>query len=636
MKIIEAVIANDADEVRRQVRRVKNLNRRQDNGYTLLGFAAKSNADRVIAPLIEAGALPTANESLHPLYLAASEGSDAALDALLEARQWEDAPLQGAVEAAALQGKVGSLRLLLEKAGASATPGALCSAAMAGRVDTLRLLLDHGGNPAAFDGGRSALHVAARASYPQLVQEILDRGVNANLRDSQQRTPLMYAALEHYGRRLERARMRQTERELADPHSGVKLLSGSMAALPSPKKTISVLLAAGADPALIDQDGHTALEIIVQDGRKLDPWLEKTLFAAGSPPIDDWQIRLMKAKTAGEVAELLSTGRDPNFTTARGSSPLTSASRRGNPDIVNLLLNTGADPNRADHDEVPLMAAIAGKSLEVVQLLLDAGANPNAHNPNDENRELPLRFAKSMRYREIVELLTARNAQLDPPIYASVEPGVHWWDDWELIVVKADVATIAAALDPSGKSTDFNPIGKAFVSTGRRTLVLVRPDGLAWTNVLQTSPAWASYDGDTERLAQWLANSCNSSSIYAAYNDTAAAARFRRFEPDGTTSLHDRGNDLDDARRAVDDAKEQGLELPRWAVEMVQLSDNASGDLPTSTERLEALAKAESFALGWCFFHVAPGEKIDVDFPDYPNEALEVVAFVDSPLKLEF
>ena len=160
-----------------------------------------------------------------------------------------------------------------------------------------------------------------------------------------------------------------------------------MVARPRHKKTVIVLLNAGADPALIDKDGHTALEIIVQNGRKFDPWLDKTLLDAGSPPIDDWQIRLTKAKTAGEVAELLSTGRDPNFTTARGFSPLTSESRRGNPEIVKLLLNAGADPNRADRNEIPLMAAIIGKSVEVVRLLLDAGANPNAHNPNDENRE---------------------------------------------------------------------------------------------------------------------------------------------------------------------------------------------------------------------------------------------------------
>ncbi|KAF2132355.1 hypothetical protein P153DRAFT_285514, partial [Dothidotthia symphoricarpi CBS 119687] len=61
-------------------------------------------------------------------------------------------------------------------------------------------------------------------------------------------------------------------------------------------------------------------------------------------------------------------------------SPLFVASRRGHKQIVQLLLERGADVNlvldRTSQYRTALEAATAGREEDIVQLLLDKGATP--------------------------------------------------------------------------------------------------------------------------------------------------------------------------------------------------------------------------------------------------------------------
>ncbi|MBX6382297.1 MAG: ankyrin repeat domain-containing protein [Microbispora sp.] len=66
---------------------------------------------------------------------------------------------------------------------------------------------------------------------------------------------------------------------------------------------------------------------------------------------------------------------------AQGTTPLYRAAVGGHHDIVRLLLEHGADPNRPSggHEEgLPLCAAACWDHTETVQALLDGGADPNA------------------------------------------------------------------------------------------------------------------------------------------------------------------------------------------------------------------------------------------------------------------
>ncbi len=634
MKLFEAIEANDLEAAARAIKRVKNINAEmRGNGYTPLGYAAKHNADRVIPVILNVGAKPEPGETLHPLYLAATEGSDEAMAVLLDARTWEPEPVVDALRGAAIQGKTEALRLLMDKTGALPIPLALCAVAMTGRLEAMKLLLERGGDPEALDDGTAALHVAARAGYPELIKMILDRGADVNLRDAKGRTPLMHATLEHSSHRYERVNHRQRLRDLADPNSGVKILSGSLAEPPHGRRTIETLFNAGADPTLTENNGHTGLDILVQEGRRLDKWLQKRLETAGAPQVDKWPIHLAKAisdKCVDDVRDLLSHGRNVNFTTARGFSMLCHACRIGHEAIVRLLLDAGADPNRPDEHEIPLHSAVVGKNVEVVRMLLDTGADPNLPDPGEEHF-IPLQLAKSLGYREIAELLMECDSKMPEPKYKAVEPGVHWWDDWEFVVVKADVKTIAGVLDPTGDSIDLDPLDKTFLSGGRGTFVIAQPKGLTWSNVLRASPIWRNMEDDFKEVAQKLAKACKTQAIHATFSDCAGAASVVYYESDGSIRFEDRGADLEFAEMAVSFAEDENREPPEWALQMIDLAEETGEIPPGSTERLESLARAEGFALGWAYFGVQTGENFEVEFTDDSAEAFEAVAFVDAP-----
>ena len=72
-----------------------------------------------------------------------------------------------------------------------------------------------------------------------------------------------------------------------------------------------------------------------------------------------------------EVIELLlESGADPNKPTGTGRLSLNIAMRSGQSDAVRLLLAAGADPEQADTDgKTPLMVGRAGKYPELVAIL---------------------------------------------------------------------------------------------------------------------------------------------------------------------------------------------------------------------------------------------------------------------------
>ncbi|GEM_PF-778429 len=111
-------------------------------------------------------------------------------------------------------------------------------------------------------------------------------------------------------------------------------------------------------------------------------------------PIDDVRARLAEADDIDEVdfkgwtglhwalvrevtdviALLLDAGADPNKPTGTGRISLNIAMRSGQGDAVRLLLEAGADPEQADTDgKTPLMVGRAGKYPGLVAILREWG-----------------------------------------------------------------------------------------------------------------------------------------------------------------------------------------------------------------------------------------------------------------------
>ena len=82
---------------------------------------------------------------------------------------------------------------------------------------------------------------------------------------------------------------------------------------------------------------------------------------------------------AASVRRELGKGADPNHKNADHLTPLHLAVGRGHFDIVQLLLKSGADPNRRQDGtgRTALHLAVEHQHQEVTRLLLEEGANPN-------------------------------------------------------------------------------------------------------------------------------------------------------------------------------------------------------------------------------------------------------------------
>jgi len=214
-----------------------------------------------------------------------------------------------------------------------ATP--LWTACQNGSSAMVRKLLAAGANPnLALLLGETPLMVAARSGYPDIVEQLLAKGANVNARAGRGQTALMWA--------------------VSQKHPDV----------------VRVLLAGGAD-VHARSDVWSQVMAIPPHGY-LD--YNKSIPHGGDTA-------LMFAARVGDLASaklLVAAGANVNDADAWGISATVLAAHSGFRELVEYLLEKGADPNAAKAGFTALHLAIMRRDERMVSALLARGADPNA------------------------------------------------------------------------------------------------------------------------------------------------------------------------------------------------------------------------------------------------------------------
>jgi ankyrin repeat protein len=294
-------------------------------GLVINGAGAAAGAER--PPLIDA-ARNADREALRVLLKQGANVNAAEVDGTT-ALHW--ASYRDDVESADLLVRAGAKVNAANDLGA--TP--LWTASLNGSAAMVRRLLEAGANPnAALLLGETPVMVAARSGYPVVVEQLLAKGANVNARAARGQTALMWA--------------------VSQKHADV----------------VNVLLAHGAE---IHARSDVWSQVMAVPPHGL-PEYNRAI------PHGD-ETALMFAARVGDLSSaklLVAAGANVNDADAWGISATVLAAHSGYGELVEFLLEKGADPNAAAAGVTALHTAIMRRDEKTVGALLARGADPNA------------------------------------------------------------------------------------------------------------------------------------------------------------------------------------------------------------------------------------------------------------------
>lgn len=161
--------------------------------------------------------------------------------------------------------------------------------------------------------------------------------------------------------------------------------------------------------SIYEKDGILFSDIKLNDENKFG-W-EVIFKHIGQSIIDKINFNIYQAisqNNLNSVIQSVQAGALINATDRFGHSPMHYAAYKGNPRIVDYLLNNGGNPNiRGRHDSTPLHSAAWGRNKQVLELLLEDGADVDAR--TDEG-ETPGMTAALRGEKDMLEILFSLSA----------------------------------------------------------------------------------------------------------------------------------------------------------------------------------------------------------------------------------
>ena len=436
--LIDAVKAGDPGAVLSLLEQQTDVNAAEADGMTALHWAAYEDRAEIVHMLLEADANPnaTSRRGITPLSLGAENGNVAIVEGLLKA---------GADPNAAASGQT-----------------ALHVAAHTGNVEVAKVLVAHGATVDAEEAwfSETPLMLAAAGHHPAMVEFLAEVGANVNAVAVVSQitiapgfpnqsfaqvprgglTPLMFAAREGCRECVQVLVEAGADVNYEDPAWATSL---NLAVYNAHFDTAALLLELGAHPN--DESLYLAAEI---HNLRADGGSGQARLAPRTPDkLDSVDIaRLLLAKGADPDAALTRElqSRKNSFervSSVTGRTPLQQAAAAADLEMMRLLLEGGADPDRltmaaeglfaGDRDgawgghlalllavraETPVTSQLAyrsigpGDSFEAVKLLLDHGADVNRA---DLAGATALHFAAQQGDLDVMQLLIDRGATLD-------------------------------------------------------------------------------------------------------------------------------------------------------------------------------------------------------------------------------
>jgi len=359
---------------------------------------------------------------------------------------------------------------------------ALYEAVRAGKVEDALGLIASGADvkalpPPAWRDQRSLTVLAALLPDLRLLRELIARGVDLNLRHGEL-TALLAAARDSYQGRPDAVMMllaNGADPALADGEGRTALHYAARSADP---EAAALLLDAGANPDAIDREGLSPLGLACAHGSWV---LARLLLERGARPVPAGGQPALLAAAGGEDdvtgVQMLLKLRSPVDAPGRlQRTALHSAALAGNAAIARALVQAGAEVDARDaHGVTPLMEATRSGAEAVVEVL--AARRPDA-NARDANGRSLLTIA--CRSRETTPALLRRLIELGADPSQRDESGHRAIDDavaqgrWPLVAVldpeyplpashcldEADEAAAQADADSGAAGAAFGEIGR--------------------------------------------------------------------------------------------------------------------------------------------------------------------------------
>lgn len=222
---------------------------------------------------------------------------------------------------------------------------ALLQACMKGHTEIVQTLLAAGADPNLVDasGDTPLIKAVWRRENTEIVRQLLQAGADVNQKDGYKRTPLTKAAW--WGRSESLELLLQAGAQLQPDGGGLTALieatsKGHVAA-------VSVLVDGGAVCDQCDSHGRLPLNVAAasEDGEVAEK-LIRVLVRGGALPdtLDRSGVAALHvAQTSGAVCALVEAGAEVGIKDIAGRSPTRCAFEQGNREVMQALIEAGAD-----------------------------------------------------------------------------------------------------------------------------------------------------------------------------------------------------------------------------------------------------------------------------------------------------